>query len=103
MPPCAPVHGPLRADARRGVPACTGTGVGTQGTIWSNQIGHRLNTMQGASSDELKIIFKLPGHKWEKVLHDRLKEHRMHGEWFDLNDDARAIVAEVLTEAGVAH
>jgi len=69
----------------------------------SYQVGHRLYSMQGVSPDELKLVFTLPGHKWEKILHDRLKKHRVHGEWFDLNDDSRAIVTGVLAEAGVAH
>lgn len=63
-------------------------------------IQRRLTMLQIGSADKLECIGYIPakpGHEAisiERELHGRMEAHRIHGEWFNLNDDLRCLVAE---------
>lgn len=50
---------------------------------WTRDIAGRLRNMQTATSSDLELLFNLPGSRaHEMALHERLKDHRVRGEWF---------------------
>jgi uncharacterized protein YozE (UPF0346 family) len=53
----------------------------------------RLRGLQTGSARSLALLLILEGDR-EYDLHERFKEHRVHGEWFTLNEDIRAFIAQ---------
>lgn len=56
----------------------------------------RLKELQTGSSEPLRLLGTLDGAEWERELHERFAEWRLHGEWFDA--DAPGL-RELLNEA----
>ena len=53
---------------------------------WTNNLKGRLEALQTASPCRLEITLLLSGDmKRERELHEQFKEHRLHGEWFNVS------------------
>jgi hypothetical protein len=55
----------------------------------SKSMSHRMKSLQTGCPHPLDLIYaENGGLKEEKLLHDKLKEHRIMGEWFKWNNEA---------------
>lgn len=64
---------------------------------WSNDVDRRLGEIQSMSPVSLVVQMTAEGDReLEAVLHRHFKDCRVHGEWFDLGDDAVKQVTEAL-------
>lgn len=62
---------------------------------YTTDINQRLSSLQGGSSDELKIIGCWLGTvQDERQLHEQLRRWRIHREWFQDSEDVLKVVAE---------
>ncbi len=69
------------------------------GTASGGNIVNRLKTIKTTNAANTKIIGLTNGGKdVEKILHDKWKQYRHHGEWFILSDEIRSYL-EGLTYA----
>jgi hypothetical protein len=60
---------------------------------YSDDVDQRLLALQASNSDLLKIekLLEVPkGRKkfWESMIHEAFKEYKIHGEWFQIPDQA---------------
>lgn len=63
----------------------------------SNDPRRRLDTMQTGSAEPLELLGVLPGQfEEERRLHEMLKRHRIHGEWFRGDAELGAAVERLL-------
>jgi hypothetical protein len=54
---------------------------------FTDRLDARLRSLQSANADDLELLCLFAGRKrLESHLHDRLKKHRLHGEWFESAD-----------------
>lgn len=59
----------------------------------------RVKGLQTGSPDKLKLLKTWPGTMSdEKRIHRCLKEHRVHGEWFEVSYDRAAFVIQAVIE-----
>lgn len=64
---------------------------------WSENPEKRLEQLQAASPDQLRILDYIIGDRHhERALHGRLSEYRLRGEWFDDCPPVREAIAEVM-------
>lgn len=53
----------------------------------------RLRQMQSGSPEELSLLKQVKGyHEDEKMLHKRLDDYRVHGEWFEPSRDVHILI-----------
>lgn len=56
----------------------------------STEVKTRLRTIQNSSPAKLDLLWSTPGGETlEKALHQRFRDIRLHGEWFDFGDQDR--------------
>lgn len=64
---------------------------------FSNNVALRMIALQNAAPRKLNLLGSIAGDKaFERRIHEQLKEHREHGEWFKLNPDVRAFIRRLV-------
>lgn len=62
---------------------------------FTNNIKHRLATIQTNNPRKLEIILLLDGdHEYELFLHNKFAEDRSHNEWFFMSDNIKKFINE---------
>lgn len=53
----------------------------------------RLTSLQTGNPHKLRVVAMFKGERFENLLHDRYKQRRLHGEWFE-----ESVLADVLAD-----
>lgn len=100
MPPPARAPEAVRPQPKDLVVYAIGGGARVKFGITAN-LEARLAGLQTSSPHDLAVLAAVPGTREDEAqLHERLRHHRAHGEWFDDCEQVQAVVAEMQATTG---
>lgn len=64
----------------------------------SDSVSQRLSMLQHYSPTKLKLltVVEYAGRPFELHLHNKYKEHRYHGEWFNINPELELLIQDII-------